>query len=171
LVLDGSFAVEHRAALETMGMWAINDIVLTAQDKGALINLHLSIGGVPVTKYFGDGLIIATPTGSTAYSLAAGGPVVSHGNRAVVLTPICPHSFANRSIVVSEDDEIEVVCPGDNHSLPMMACDGKLKKIRRGAVLNIRISTTDFPLVSLRCTNRYDILVEKLGWRTLPQEK
>lgn len=169
-VFDGSFIIERRAAIEAMGMWAINDIVLAAQDKGTLLNLHLNIGGAAVTKYFGDGLIVATPTGSTAYSLAAGGPVVAQGNRSLIITPICPHSFANRSIVVSEDDEIEVICPDSNRSSPMLSCDGKTRDIKNGAHLQIRVSKTDFPLVSLKETNRYEILVEKLGWRSLPQE-
>jgi len=168
-ILAGKFSVEHRATIETLGQWAVNDIVILSQEKSSLISLQLKIGKTAATEYYGDGLIIATPTGSTAYSLAAGGPVLTQGNRALVITPICPHSFANRSVIVSENETIEIICPKGTRAKPAVSCDGQTQNLEAGTRLSIQVSKTDFPLVSMKTTNRYEILVEKLGWRPLPK--
>lgn len=167
-ILKGQFQVEERITIEALGMWAINDIVLKAHDEGGMLNLHVRIGRTAVTQFYGDGIIIATPTGSTAYSLAAGGPVLTQANRSLVLTPICPHSFANRALIVSETDNLKIICPKSNRSDITLCCDGQSATLERGNKLEIKVSEDAFPLVSLTTTNRYSILVEKLGWKPLP---
>lgn len=163
----GEYIIEHRATIEALGLWAVNDIVIQ-RSGDTVIDLQLLIDGAAATDYRGDGLIISTPTGSTAYSLAAGGPVLTSGNQSVVLTPICPHSFANRSIIISGKEKIEVRC-NENCKLPAQVyVDGQVREIKPGTKLSIEISKQPMPLVSLIATNRHAILAEKLGWRPLP---
>ena len=88
--------------------WAINDCVITAGPPFRLVRMKLSINGQPMTEVVGDGLIVATPGGSTAYNLSAGGPLVDPGVKAIVVTPICPHSITHKPAVVSETSRIEV---------------------------------------------------------------
>ena len=87
---------------------ALNDVVIARSGFSRLIRLRLSVNGQVVQDYQGDGVIIATPTGSTGYSLSAGGPVVSPVAKTLVITPICPHMLSARPLVVSEDDRITV---------------------------------------------------------------
>lgn len=86
----------------------LNDVVISRSGFSRLIRLRLYINGVPLQVYTGDGLLISTPTGSTAYNLSAGGPVVAPGVDMFVITPICPHSLSERSLVISADDRIEI---------------------------------------------------------------
>jgi len=167
-LFQGDYTIEYRAAIEALGMWAVNDIVIQ-RSGDTFIDLQLLIDGAVATDYRGDGLIISTPTGSTAYSLAAGGPVLTSGNQSVVLTPICPHSFANRSVIISGSEKIEVRC-NENSKLPAQVyVDGQQRKIRPGTKLGIGLSKNPMPLISLTATNRHAILAEKLGWKPLPQ--
>lgn len=85
---------------------ALNDIIITWKGSLKIINFSISVNGQFLHRYYADGMIVATPTGSTGYSLSAGGPVVDPKAQMIVLTPICPHSMQNRSIVLSPDDEI-----------------------------------------------------------------
>lgn len=86
----------------------LNDVVVSRSGFSRLIRLKLYINGLPLQVYTGDGLLISTPTGSTAYNLSAGGPVVAPGVDMFVITPICPHSLSERSLVISADDRIEI---------------------------------------------------------------
>ena len=88
---------------------ALNDVVITRKGFSRIISLHIYVNNVLVDMFKGDGVIIATPTGSTAYNLSAGGPIVTQGAEVVVITPICPHSLSPRSVVVSSEDTVKVV--------------------------------------------------------------
>ena len=109
--------IENRSLLTTSfegnpcGTLALNDVVIARSGFSRLIRLRLSVNGQEVENYQGDGVILATPSGSTGYSLSAGGPVVSPVARTLVITPICPHMLHARPLIVSEDDVITVeVC-------------------------------------------------------------
>ena len=84
-------------------MLALNDAVLSRGELSRLVLLERGVNGEPLTEFNADGLIVATPTGSTAYSLSAGGPILGAGVRVLVITPICPHVLTNRSIIVGEN--------------------------------------------------------------------
>src|SRR5205823_14414070 len=92
----------------TDNMTALNDAVLSRGELSRLVLLRTKVNGEPLTEFNADGLIIATPTGSTAYSLSAGGPILEPESGVLVITPICPHVLTNRSIIVAENSVIEV---------------------------------------------------------------
>lgn len=111
----GEYVIEKRTLLSAdcverkdASHKALNDVVIARSGFSRLIRLRLSVNGQVVQDYQGDGVIIATPTGSTGYSLSAGGPVVSPVAKTLVITPICPHMLSARPLVVSEDDRITV---------------------------------------------------------------
>ena len=116
-VLSGSYKVSERMTLESEihrggrvaeRQTALNDAVVAKTALARMLELDLHVDGAHVTRYRADGLIVATPTGSTAYSLAAGGPIVDPRLRAFVITPICPHMLANRPLVVPDTSRVEV---------------------------------------------------------------
>ena len=112
-LLEGSYTVENRMMLSgTVKDFrtdvALNDIVVTRSENLHIVRLNLYVNGVYLTSYQADGLIISTPTGSTAYNLSAGGPIVEPTASLILITPICSHSLNNSSIVVSDADLVEV---------------------------------------------------------------
>ncbi len=121
-ILAGEFEIEKRMMLEgeifdesgkKNTARALNDIIITWKGSLKIISFSISVNGQFLHRYHADGMIVATPTGSTGYSLSAGGPVVDPKARMIVLTPICPHSMQNRSIVLSPDDEITIEIESD----------------------------------------------------------
>lgn len=131
--LAGQFVLDDRLLLrarvfrqgtEVGAFQALNDVVVTKGPFARLVNLETFVDESYVTTYRADGLIVATPTGSTAYSLSAGGPVVSPNLAVVLLTPICPHSFFDRSIVISDDSRVRVRVRAD-HRDTLLTVDGQ----------------------------------------------
>lgn len=131
--LAGQFVLDDRLLLrarvfrqgaEVGTFQALNDVVVTKGPFARLVNLETFVDESYVTTYRADGLIVATPTGSTAYSLSAGGPVVSPNLAVALLTPICPHSFFDRSIVISEDSRVRVRVRAD-HRDTLLTVDGQ----------------------------------------------
>lgn len=107
-LINGAYTIDRCLALEANHLRAVNDIVIHRAQNYSLIELSLQIDDVYVNTFVADGLIIATPNGSTAYSLAAGGPILSPTLNAIVITPICPHTISNRPIVLTPDRKIEI---------------------------------------------------------------
>ncbi|MCL6451366.1 MAG: NAD(+)/NADH kinase [Acetobacteraceae bacterium] len=132
-VLAGGFQVERRMMLEavverTQGApsryLALNDAVVTKGPFARMVHLEVYVDETPVASYPADGLIVATPTGSTAYSLSAGGPVINPGLDLLVVTPICPHSFYARSVVVAQEEAVRVKIQ-PVHPDTMLTIDGQ----------------------------------------------
>ncbi|MDP6381526.1 MAG: NAD(+)/NADH kinase, partial [Phycisphaerae bacterium] len=96
----------ERAAGQSSTILSLNEVALTSGRVHRMMGVHVEIDGEAVATYFGDGVIVSTPTGSTAYSLAAGGPILAPGSEAILLTPICPHSLTNRPIVLKANSEL-----------------------------------------------------------------
>jgi NAD+ kinase len=172
-IIQSEFVVSERTALDltvrTSGAkpvkgWALNDAVITRGANPHLINLKSRIGGRPLMDYRCDGLIVSTPTGSTAYSLAAGGPIISPECNVLLITPICAQSLTNRPVIVNSTETIEMcLAPGSGNG--MVQVDGMdLAQVTPESTLVVRTSDERVPIAFLPEINYYDILGRKLCW-------
>jgi len=156
----------YREGREIASYLALNDVVFTRTAPGGMVDLETFADGTKVTTYHADGLIIATPTGSTAYSLSAAGPILLPVLEAILLTPICPHSLNQRPLVLPEQTEIEVrvqVEPGAQAAI--LTIDGQegLELGPHDRVVTKR-SAHDARIVASPLRNRFEILQSKLHW-------
>ncbi|MEO6847073.1 MAG: NAD(+)/NADH kinase [Chthoniobacterales bacterium] len=142
----------------------VNDVVVSRGERSQLVVMEVRIDGVPLTTYNADGLIVATPTGSTAYSLAAGGPILLPDSGAFVITPICPHVLTNRSTVVSDDSVIEVQMMKRRQEV-FVSVDGRNShSFQGGDVLKIHKSKFALQLAMLPDVTFSEVLRQKLKW-------
>jgi len=142
----------------------LNDVVISRGERSRLIKLQTRIDGSVLTEYNADGLIVSTPTGSTAYSLSAGGPILMPDSGVFVVTPICPHVLTNRTVIVSDCSEIEV-SPCPDQDLVFLAVDGQDPvAIKHGDIIRIRKAGYDLPLAMLREMSFSEVLRQKLKW-------
>jgi NAD+ kinase len=173
---NGEYNVESRMMLETSvnkgdrvtecGL-ALNDIVITRTSISRMVGYSIYVNGDLVNNYAADGVIISTPTGSTAYNLSAGGPLIAPNNEILVITPICPHTLSARSIVLSGKDEVSITFEHNrtswDHDL-MITIDGqKGMKINNNTCITIRKSKYETRLVKLKDKDFYSLLRKKLG--------
>ena len=152
--------------LDTLGL---NDAVVSRSCLSRLLTLELMVGGEPVNTYRADGVIVATPVGSTAHSLAASGPILVPTLEAFVVTPICPHTLSNRPIVIPPDRTLEV-CPRDYAETPALTVDGQVHSpLEEGD--RVRIERAEEKLHLLRTGERtfFETLRNKLGWSGQPR--
>ena len=168
-LLRGEYREEERLTLDLLCGGrptdrALNDVVvMTASPR--MMEIEVWAGGEPVTRYRGDGLIISTPTGSTAYNLAAGGPIVHPGAEAVVLTPICAHKLTLRPIVLSADEEIEVTVRARKGKI-LVSADGRDSHCTQDEVrLSVRRSATPVKFAMTPWAPKFfEVLKRKLNW-------
>src|SRR5256886_10951856 len=118
-------------------MIALNDAVFSRGELSRLIRLRTRVNGETLTEFNADGLIVATPTGSTAYSLSAGGPIMEPESGVFVITPICPHVLTNRSIILSENSTIEVEASEPDYPVYLTADGRKASRISEGATVGV----------------------------------
>lgn len=143
---------------------ALNEVTLCRAVASRVIHVEAHINDKLANRYTGDGLILATPTGSTAYSLSAGGPLVQPGSNVFILTPICPHSLANRPLVVDATNRIIFESPKQRDDLSLLV-DGQLVAVLPGtARVHLRRAEFNLSLVSMNDQDFYDILNQKMGW-------
>ncbi len=143
---------------------ALNDAVVSRGELSRLIRLTVKIGGDPVTEYNADGLIVATPTGSTAYSMSAGGPILAPDSGVFVVNPICPHVLTNRAVITSDAIPIEII-PADQRSSIFLTLDGQVvHELLPGDVLKITKSDRTLALAMLPGMSFFDVLRQKLKW-------
>jgi len=151
---------------ELLRALALNDAVVTRGDLSRIIDLETWSDGVPLANYHGDGLIVATPTGSTAYTLSAGGPILMPGARACVVTPICPHTLSQRPIVLPDSATLEMAVRSREHTA-QLTVDGQvgvaLQAEDRVAV-RAAVSPAHFVVSPLRSRSHTAVLRAKLGW-------
>ncbi|MEM7015166.1 MAG: NAD(+)/NADH kinase [Verrucomicrobiota bacterium] len=144
--------------------FAMNEVTLGRGDVSRLIKVEVKIDGEFVTRYSGDGLILATPTGSTAYSLSAGGPIIQPEAGVFVITPICPHSLSSRPVVVSHESRIELSAP-DQRDPVFMTVDGKgFHRITPKTQIEIKKANFTVPLVKNPDHSFFSVLRKKLEW-------
>ena len=151
---------------------AINDIFITAGPPFRMIELKVSVDGrSAIDGLVSDGLIISTPTGSTAYNLSAAGPILSANMEAMVVTPICPHSFAFRPVVINAGSKVEV-CGISVNKGTTVSVDGQISsKLAANDVVKIERNKGDFLVVNNPLRTPWDTLATKLGWAEKPKYK
>lgn len=168
-LVSGAYRIEERVAIEGRlshggRCFAVNDIVVHRGKNPSLVEMAIHVDGIYLNTFESDGIIIATPTGSTAYSLAAGGPILSPTLEALVLTPISPHTISNRPVVLTSDHEIQIQYLNENEPLEIRA-DGVVHyDLKTGDILRITRHTKNFRLVSLLRRDYFSTLRTKLGW-------
>ncbi|MGM0594327.1 MAG: NAD(+) kinase [Pseudomonadota bacterium] len=144
---------------------AFNDVVVHKWDVARMIEVDTFINGTYVNTLRSDGLIVSTPTGSTAYALSGGGPILQPCLNAVILVPICPHTMSNRPIVVDADTVIEIVVKGQEQSHAQVSCDGQINLgLVAGDRIQIRKKAHTVRLIHPVEHDHFHILREKLHW-------
>lgn len=173
-IIKGDFYVERRTLLQTTvargdavihQCQSVNDAVISKGDTGRLIEFEIRVDGEFLSHLRGDGVILATPTGSTAYSLSAGGPIIYPTLPALCLSPICPHTMSNRPIVLSHDARVEISAFVFTETRANLALDGRVVCALRGDE-TVTVSRAAAALTMLRINrhNHFETLRSKLGW-------
>lgn len=166
----GEYRIESRMVLEARldgaagkdTHWALNDIVIEHSQTTQLISVEVKVDSAPLTTYWADGLIISTPTGSTAYSLSVGGPILSPGSGVVVLTPLAPHTLTVRPIVLPASAVIDIQVPSQPY---IFAADGRSKIIEDDSVrITIRQAQHSVKLIKMPEQDYFQTLRSKLRW-------
>jgi NAD+ kinase len=149
---------------QTAKMIALNDAVLSRGELSRLVLLCTRVNGEPLTEFNADGLIVATPTGSTAYSLSAGGPILDPESGVFVITPICPHVLTNRSIIVANSSTIEIEASDPEYPVFLTLDGRKPIHLERGSIVTIRKAKKTLPLASLPEASFFSVVRQKLKW-------
>ncbi len=173
-ILGGDFVEESRLMLQARisgdengseSMLALNDVALKTGQTGHMQDFSTFIDGEYVNTHGGDGLIVATATGSTAYALSCGGPIIQPNVDALVIVPICPHTLSDRPLVVRASSQIEVRVRPRFDDRPHVACDGdSLGEMGADDVLRINVADETVKLLHPRDLNYYELLRSKLSW-------
>jgi len=143
---------------------ALNDAVFGRGEESRLIRLRARVDGEPLTEFNADGLIVATPTGSTAYSLSAGGPILAPESGVLVITPICPHVLTNRSIIVAESSLIEIEASERDYPVYLSVDGRESVRLKTGVVVAIRKAKTTLQLAALPDMSFFSVVRQKLKW-------
>ena len=168
---EGDYTVDTRAVIQvdTDGQalqgydCALNDVAILKRDNASMITIHTTINGDYLTTYQADGLIFSTPTGSTAYSLSNGGPIIVPGTHVFSLTAVAPHSLYVRPIVVSEDSEIKLTIESRTHNF-LVALDGRSEKLADTTRLTLRKAPYRVKVIKRAGTKYFHTLREKMMW-------
>jgi NAD+ kinase len=171
-ILAGDYLAERRLMLSAStndsagnALFALNDIVLQKGDTGRLLDFTTDVDGTYVNTHRGDGLIVATPTGSTAYALSCGGPIIQPNVDALVMVPICPHTLSDRPLVLPSSSTIRVTLDNAGNSEAHVVCDGEpLARMAPADVLTISLAKQAVTLLHPREYNYYELLRSKLNW-------
>ena len=172
-IAEGKMTFSHRTMLEVVlrdgskqqaPMIGLNDAVLSRGELSRLIRLRTRVNGEVLTEFNADGLIVATPTGSTAYSLSAGGPIMEPESGVFVITPICPHVLTNRSIIVSENSVIEIEASEPDYPVYLTVDGRDPLRIARDAKVEIRKAKRRLQLAALPNVSFFGVVRQKLKW-------
>ena len=170
-IYNHNYKIEDRSVLQVISNGqplkgypcGLNEIAILKRDSSSMITIHTSINGAYLTTYQADGLVIATPTGSTAYSLSIGGPVIVPHSNTIAITPVAPHSLNVRPIVINDDWEITLDVESRSHNF-LIAIDGRSETFREGTRLTIR--KADYNIKVVKRTNHvfFHTLRDKMMW-------
>lgn len=172
-VLAGDFRAESRVAFDVTvagkgrdhrSYRVLNDATINKSALARIVGMRVTVSGAFVSTFRADGLIVATPTGSTAYNLSAGGPIIYPTMSAIVITPICPHMLTNRPIVLPDELEVEISVDTDHQEI-FLTLDGQEGlPITAADIVQVRKSTTPVQLIRSGEKNYFDVLRAKLKW-------
>lgn len=170
-ILAGQYQVEERATLHVDAEgyklneypFALNEIAVLKRDTSSMIGIRTCINGNYLTTYQADGLVIATPTGSTAYSLSVGGPIMVPRTGTIAITPVAPHSLNVRPIVVRDDWEVSLEVSSRSHNF-LIAIDGRSETCAEGTRITIRRAPFNMRVVKRNGHHFFDTLREKMMW-------
>ena len=170
-IYRGEYRIEDRSVLQVSceGQslkgypFGLNEIAVLKRDSSSMITIHAAINGAPLTTYQADGLVIATPTGSTAYSLSIGGPIIVPHSSTIAITPVAPHSLNVRPIVIKDEWEITLDVESRSHNF-LIAIDGRSETCCEGTRLTIR--KADYPIKVVKRLNHifFHTLRDKMMW-------
>lgn len=173
-ILAGNYVAEDRQMLEATvsrdgtaaePMYALNDVVLQKGDSGRILEFVTCVDGSYVNTHGGDGLIVSTATGSTAYALSCGGPIIQPDVDAIVMIPICPHTLSDRPLVLKGSSRIEVKMTRGNDYRAHVACDGdELARLNDRETLHVYAAPRRVKLLHPTDYNYYELLRSKLNW-------
>ena len=170
-IYKGNYKIEDRSVLQASSQGqplkgcpcGLNEIAVLKRDSSSMITIHTSINGAYLTTYQADGLVIATPTGSTAYSLSIGGPVIVPHSNTIAITPVAPHSLNIRPIVINDDWEITLDVESRSHNF-LVAIDGRSETCREGTRLTIRKADYYIKVVKRPDHIFFHTLRDKMMW-------
>ena len=161
IVIRGEFLHQGEVKREFV---ALNEVTFSRGVGARVIHVEAWVNGRMANRYTGDGLIVATPTGSTAYSLSAGGPLVQPGANVFVVTPVCPHTLADRPLVVGAASLVSLKAPEQRDDLALYI-DGRLTaEVSDPAEVRLKLADFQLPLISLPDQNFFTVLHRKMGW-------
>ncbi len=168
-ILAGDYAIAERALLDCSSApgqhdLALNDVLIKDENHSRLVELSVFADGEFVTTYTCDGLIFSSPTGSTAYNLSAGGPLIHPDAETIVLTPICPHTLSNRSIIFRQEVKLRVT-PRQRDACLLVAVDGQRNiRICEGSPVDITVSSKRLRLIHRTAYDHFAVVRTKLKW-------
>lgn len=170
-LVAGNYQIESRTLLSLTGSkklfqgenFALNEFTIHKRDTSSMITVHTYIDGMYLNSYWADGLIVATPTGSTGYSLSCGGPLITPGAKNFVITPVSPHNLNVRPIIVSDESEISFEIEGRSDKF-MISLDSRSTSISSEVKLQVKKESFSANLVKLPTYHYFDTLRQKLNW-------
>ncbi len=171
-IFAGKFTVDRRMMIHVelyrkgrklRQFYALNEVAISQATLSRLIVLKTKVDGLKLANFNADGLLVATPTGSTAYSLSAGGPIVHPALSAIILTPICPHSFNQKPVVLPDNKKIEIIVASDYEAMNMTIDGQRNVKVKNGDVIKIKKGAY-VEFLRLPSEHYFMNLRDKLGW-------
>lgn len=171
LVFKGEYEIDHRALVtlitkdERFGNknFALNEMAVVKRDTSSMIHANISVDDKFLNSYWADGIIVATPTGSTGYSLSCGGPIVLPGSQNLIITPICPHNLNMRPLIISDQSKIKIEIKGRSKSI-LISLDSRSESVPTNVVLNVEKATFNTKLIKFKENEYFQTLREKLSW-------
>ena len=171
-IIDRKYIIEKRMMLEVSipskqkqkKYNALNDVIIDQGESIRLLKCKVQVNGIYLNTYISDGLIFASPTGSTAYSLSSGGPIISPDMKAIILTPICPQSLSARPIIFSDSNVITIEFESESEGM-ILAVDGQVRiQIKKTDVINIQKSKNKANIIQFNDSDYFSTLRNKMNW-------
>ena len=169
-IVNGNFEIEHRSNIEVKIQdsdiafpHALNEVALLGHPHNTMISVHACVNDIFLATYWADGLMLATPTGSTAYSMSCGGPIVSPDTGSFIITPIAPHNLNVRPLIIPQSSKVTFI-PESREGKFMMAIDGQSHFLDHDVKISLFKANVDLRLVRLRNEHFFKSIRTKLGW-------